>query len=227
MAKASGQPPGIVPHHHAALADELVAAEAARAQRGNGVEGGQHLVAQIADVDVAALQVLPGRQEVGALVEGGGHGRFEVDGGRPDLHHVNRVNRRSPHRVVGFADDEALEHQLRGATGGLGLGQRLPPRGRLGLGRDDVHGGQRADFDADPVVLDELLGQRERLLGGLDRADRGEQVPVGVLGRRGGIRDAGPQRDVGDLARDRARQQLIARGVDFEVSEKAAARARR
>jgi len=69
IAKASGHPPGIVPQPPV-LADELVAAEAARAECGGGVQRRHHLVAKIADVDVAALQVLLGGQEVGPLVEG-------------------------------------------------------------------------------------------------------------------------------------------------------------
>ncbi len=181
-----GPAAGDRPDDDAALADELIAAEAAGAERGRGVQGGHHLVAEVLDVDVVARQVLAGRHQVGPLVERRRHGRLEDRSSRagPAPCRSGRWWLSRPGRSVSLTM-RRLSTSSAVRRVASACGQRLAPRGGLGLGRDDVHRRERAHLDADPVVLDELLGQRERLLRGLDRPDRGEQIPVGVLGGRG------------------------------------------
>ena len=98
---------------------------------------------------------------------GAGSSRRQVD--RPQL--------LTPQRVFGAAHDVALERELRGLLRRFGQGQRLPPVGRFGLGLHDVERGERADFDARPVVFDELVGQLQRALGDVDRVPRKDADP--------------------------------------------------
>ena len=84
---------------------------------------------------------------------------------------------------------------------------------------DDVERRQRADFDARPVVFDELGGQRQRALGDFFGLDREDEIPIRVahVGDRPDDRRA--QRRLGHLLIDLRDLQLRAGAVDAEVAQ--------
>ena len=83
-------------------------------------------------------------------------------------------------RVVGAVDDQSLEDQLGGPPRGGRLRDGLTPGRLFGLRLDDVERRHRADLDARTVVLDELVGQRERPLGHVSRLDGVNQVEIRI-----------------------------------------------
>ena len=106
----------------------------------------------VRQLHVGRLEVLPGRRDVGAVLERDLDRRFEVDRLRRRGRQVGRHNRGAPQLVVRAADDEALQRELVVAERGLRVDQRLPARGFVGLRLHDVDRRHRADLDPRAVV---------------------------------------------------------------------------
>ena len=81
-------------------------------------------------------------------------------------------------------------------------GEVLLGRRRLRLGLDDVDRRHRADLDARLVVLDELIGQRHRLLRHVDRLDGEHVVPIRAADVRQRVSDRRAKLNVRDVAID-------------------------
>ena len=147
------------------------------------------------------------------------HRRVDVDRLAAWPRTIDRIDRRGPQRVVGAADDQALQREFRGADRRLRLHQRQPPVGRFGLRRHDVDRRQRADLDARLVVLHQLARDVERVLRRFDRLNREDQIPVGVprVGLR--RRHCRLQRDLVVLLADPIRLERRSRRVDLEAAQ--------
>ena len=121
---------------------------------------------------------------------------------RPELRAIHRIEPGVPVRILRAVHDQSLERQFGRAPRRLRLTSALPPRRLFGLRLHDVDRRHGADFDARLVVLHELAGEIERLLGDFDRL-RGEHViPVGVSDIRQRVGDRRAQLDVRDVAID-------------------------
>ena len=147
------------------------------------------------------------------------HRAFDVGRRRLQRRQIHRTNRLTPQRVVGAADEEALQRELRGLRGGFGGGQVLAARRGFRLRLHDVERRQRADFDARLVVFDQLVGQLGGALRDVDGALREDQIPVGVahVGQR--LRDRGARALFGDVAVDHVDRQLLPHVVDLEAAQ--------
>ena len=144
---------------------------------------------------------------------------FDIGRRRLQRRQVDRANRLPPQRIVGAADEEALQREFRGLRGGFGGGQVLPAGRGFGLRLDDVERRERADFDARLVVFDQLVGELGGALGDVDRALREDEIPIGVahVGER--LRDGRPRALFRNVAVDQVDRQLLAGVVDLEAAK--------
>ena len=104
------------------------------------VELRQRLVDQRAELHVGRLEVLPGRRDIGAVLERDLDRRFEIDRLRRCGRQVSRHNRRAPQLVVRAADDQTLQRELVVAERRLRVDQRLTPGGFVRLRLHHVDG---------------------------------------------------------------------------------------
>ena len=91
----------------------LRAADALRAVAGDQVDVGQRLVPEVLQRDVRALQIRARVDQIGAALERAAHGAFDVGRRRLERRQIDRPQLLPPQRIVGAADDEALERELR------------------------------------------------------------------------------------------------------------------
>src|SRR6185295_1826802 len=113
-----------------------------------------HLVDEIFQGDVVALDVLLGDFKVGALAERAAYRRLEVNRFGAEVGAIGGIDLGRPVRVLGARDDQPLERQLGVALGRLRGDERLAPRRLLRLRLDDVDRRHGPDLDARLVVLD-------------------------------------------------------------------------
>ena len=183
------------------------------------IELRERLVAHVLQRDVVGLDGLARLLQIGALVERLAHRRLHVERLGKECRPIDRIDLRGPQRIVGAADDEPLQRELRRAPLRIGLRHGLEPRRGFGLRLHDVERRQRADLDARLVVLHELVGEILRPLGDVERVDRVDQLPVRVahVGQRRG--DGAAQLDLGGVAVERRDDELLAVVVDAEPAE--------
>ena len=195
-------------------ADELRAADALSAVAGDcRSSAGQRLVTQSSCSVMSLLssvlaRLLRGRsarssalRTAASMSIGVGAKRGTIDG--PEL--------RLASRVVGAADDQALQRELAPSRAWLRPAPRLPARGGFGLGLHDVDRRQRADLDADAWLSSTSLRRElERPPRDLQLATREDAVPVGVADVGERVGDGRPQLHLGDVAVDWRDAQLRA-----------------
>ena len=194
-----------------ALAVELIAADQ--------VERRQGAVAEIADRRFVDVELPSRAGDVGAAVERRLDGLPQVDRQGLDARLVGRVDLRVPQSIGRSRDDELLQGQLVGALRLDRLRQLLASRRGFGLRLHDVDRRHRADLDPKQVVLDELLGQRQRLPLHVQGGARIDEIPVGEADVGQGVDDGLLEVDVGDVAADARDGELRAPAVGAEPAQ--------
>ena len=138
------------------LEEDPVARQARAPVLGGEVELGQDLVLGVGVVDLLALDPERGRLQVGPVLEGRGQRLVQAD---LPLDEARSVGRDDVGQVlVERRVDEAAQRVGRVLDHHLGLQDVGLDRGHLGLGAQDLLGGQRADGDLLAALVEQGLG---------------------------------------------------------------------
>ena len=132
---------------------------------------------------------------------------------------VDRAQFLLPRRILGAADDIALECELRRLQCGFCNRQRLATIGRFGFRLHDVERREGAHFDTRAVVLNELVGELQRALRDIDGTAREDEIPIRVSNVRQRLGHGGTQRFLGDFTVDLSHRDLLPCLVDAEATQ--------
>ena len=199
--------------------DEFGTAEALHRIRRADVQCRQRRVARGAQVDVVDVQLTARARDVGPSVERRPDGRRDVHRRGIETGPIHGRDLRLPQRVIGTADQQSLQDELRRAAHLQRFGQDLTPLRGLGLGLDDVDRRQGPQLDASLVVRDQILRQLDELLLHGDRLGGDDEIPVGAAHGRLGVGDHPPQVDVRELPGEPCHLKTLADRIDLEVPQ--------
>jgi hypothetical protein len=145
--------------------------------------------------------------------------RVEIDRGRLGDGLGGGGDPGGPHAGVVLREDDALEVVLGVGEQVLRNDHSLLAGRHLRTGLDDVERGHGPDLHPDLVLLEELLGEVEAVVGGPEVVHGVDEVVVVDLRGRHRVDDRLAELDVRDLAVDLGELELPAGRVDLEVRE--------